>query len=124
MLAIGPKGDKLSVRVTPIPSEKDAPIAMSQPLDLLGTPEELDAEFAAILTSYSASRKTLQQSLDDATTLMKAAATQASKQSVAAVAKVPAGQAGQPVKPAVPEPAPPTAAPQNGEVDDLTLNLF
>lgn len=126
MLAIAPKGDKLSVRVTPIPSEKDAQSALSQPLDMLGTPQELDAEFSSILASYSTARKTLQQSLDDAETIMKAAANEASKKSVAAITKTPTAPAAKPVEqPASPPPADASeAVSQGGAADEKTLDLF
>lgn len=53
-----------SKEVAPIPSE--AIHALTTPLSITGTPEEVDAGLAEALTKYAASHQTLQQSFDSA----------------------------------------------------------
>lgn len=104
LLAMAVEGENLAVTVTPLPSEKDASAGLSQPLKLVGTPAELDAQFPSILASFSTSRKTLQESLADAQAVMDAAAKDASKKAVETVAN--GGK-----KPATPAASAPAAEP-------------
>lgn len=57
-------GSTHSKEVAPIPSE--AIHALTTPLSITGTPEEVDAGLAEALTKYAASHQTLQQSFDAA----------------------------------------------------------
>lgn len=75
-LIISAEGDNLRVIVMPKPKGGEN-AALSTPLSLLASPEELDREFASVINGYSANRTTLQESLDAAKTIMDAAAKEA-----------------------------------------------
>lgn len=62
--ANGKIGSTHSKEVAPIPNE--AIHALTTPLSITGTPEEVDAGLAEALTKYAASHQTLQQSFDSA----------------------------------------------------------
>lgn len=67
--------------------------ALARPITLIGTPEELDAEFAGLMTSHAGERKSLAEQLASQEAQMKAAA--------AASKKTPAKSTAQ-TKPATP----------------------
>lgn len=87
LLSLAANGPKLIVNVTPLPSGKDASAALSVPLKLEGTPQELDEQFASILSSYAGKRQSLQQALEDAQAIMDAAKQEATQQAVQGVSK-------------------------------------
>lgn len=133
---------QLVVTVTPRPSGKPDP-ALSQPLTLRGTPEELDAEFVSAITQFSTAYASLKETVEAAVAVMAA-----TKQSVAT--KAAAKPAAAPAKAATPAPKKPatvvaaapavtdradddgdddeaTASASTAEApapDDKTLNLF
>lgn len=72
-LAISSKGNELCVMVMPQAANGEHP-ALSTPLQLTGTPEELDNEFATVLTSYTGTRKSLEESLAASKLIMNNAA--------------------------------------------------
>jgi PRTRC genetic system protein E len=54
------EGDQLRVSVTPIyPNGTNASAATLRPLSVIGSPEELDADFAAVLEFWKAPKRTL-----------------------------------------------------------------
>lgn len=63
----------MKVTVMPKPAKDGENPALSTPLQLVGTPEELDAQFAEVLTSYTATRTSLAESLAASQTVMEAA---------------------------------------------------
>jgi len=64
--------EELKVVVLPQAKEGVNP-ALCQPLILTATPDELDEKFVSVLTQYTSSRKTLEESLEDAKLVMEAA---------------------------------------------------
>ena len=82
----------LVVNVCPKPGKGDTSNALSTPLQLRGTPAELDAEFASIVSGYTAARKSLKEQLDAARAVMTAASTQATDAAAKAVAKANKGK--------------------------------
>jgi PRTRC genetic system protein E len=87
LLCISAEGNNVVATVTPLPTESGAAAALSQPLRLQGTPQELDEQFLSILAQYATKRLSLQESLANAAAIMEAAGVQASKQAVSAVNK-------------------------------------
>lgn len=51
--------------------EKGATTALAQPLALVATPEELDAEFATVLAQYSGDRLSLQKQIEVTKTILE-----------------------------------------------------
>lgn len=88
-LIITPRGEQLGIIVMPKPSgdAADNP-ALSKPLSIVGTPEELDTEFAAALAKYSASVNELRTSLDLPLDALEEAKRKAAKKEVAKTDKV------------------------------------
>ena len=117
IMTVAAKGENLVVRIVPLSAEKDAPAALSQKLELEGTPAEMDSEFLKILASFGNARRTLVQALEDATAVMQAATAEASQKTVAAIAK---GNG----KPAVPPPVEPPAVENGPAADNQTIQLF
>lgn len=76
--------DQLKVIVMPKPAKDGENPALSTPLQLVGTPEELDEQFAEVLSNYTASRTSLAESLSASQTIMDAA----KKEATDSVAKV------------------------------------
>ncbi|MDN0082352.1 PRTRC system protein E [Crenobacter sp. SG2305] len=66
------EGGLMTVVVIPQGTDKAAQ-GLSTPLSLTGTPAELDAEFAKLIGSYTATRLSLAEQLAAAETVMKAA---------------------------------------------------
>jgi len=81
--------DNGTITVTLIPKAKKegGEAALNTPLSLTGTPEELDAEFANILTSYTAKRQSLAEQLEATEAIMEAAKKESSKKASKVVAK-------------------------------------
>jgi len=105
-IQISASGDnELKVIVLPKPKEGTNP-ALCQPLALTATPEELDEKFAGILTSYKATRRSLEETLEETKAYMEAAG-KAEREKAAQAAKQPASA--DPAK---------TAAPEAGETSD------
>lgn len=75
-LIISAEGDNLRVIVMPRGKDGENP-AISTPLSLVASPEELDREFTTVIGGYTANRTSLQESLDAAKTIMEAAAKEA-----------------------------------------------
>lgn len=80
----------LSVTVIPLLGKDGEKVdaALKTPLNLVGTPAELDAEFAQLIATFTEGRKSLAEQLEAATTIMEAA----KKASAASTAKA-AGKA-------------------------------
>ncbi len=89
-LTITVQGDDLRVVVLPKPKD-GANAALSTPLALTASPAELDEKFVATLSSYTASRKSLETTLEETTNFMEAAK-QAAKEA-AKKSTIPAKQA-------------------------------
>jgi PRTRC genetic system protein E len=69
-----------TVNVTVIPKVKDGQNAvLSTPLALSGTLEDMDAEFAQIVSSYTAKRTSLSEQLEATQTILEAAKDDAAK---------------------------------------------
>jgi PRTRC genetic system protein E len=60
---------------------------LNTPLSLTGTPEELDAEFAHILESYTSKRKTLAEQLEATEAILEAAKKESQSKAAKAVTK-------------------------------------
>lgn len=78
--------DELKVAVLPQSREGVNP-ALTQPLILTATPEELDEKFLSVLTTYKAKRKSLEESLEEATLVMEAAGKAAQESATKATQK-------------------------------------
>jgi len=77
----------LTVTLVPKPKKEGGEAALNTPLSLTGTPEELDAEFANIVTSYTSKRQSLAEQLEATTAILEAAQKDASKKATKAVTK-------------------------------------
>lgn len=75
MVSAAPEG---ALMVTVLPQSKDQNTAMSTPLSVTATPDELDAELPAALTTYVGYRTSLAETLDTVKTIMEAAGKTAS----------------------------------------------
>lgn len=106
------EGENLRVIVMPKAAKEGENPALSTPLSLVGTPAELDAQFATIITGYTASRTSLEEALLASQTVMEAA----KKDSVSAAAK-------KTTKAATSTPAAPAknTEPEEKEADDIDL---
>lgn len=69
-------------------------LAMKQPLILTGTPEELDAGFAAALTDYQTARKGLEEQIEATVTIIDAATKRQSDAAVKALKDKPGKKPG------------------------------
>jgi PRTRC genetic system protein E len=89
----------MKVTVMPKPAKDGENPALSTPLQLVGTPEELDAQFAEVLTSYTATRTSLAESLAASQTVMEAAkkdATEKAAKAASAKTSTPAARVAAP----------------------------
>lgn len=102
-LTLTMEGDAMTVIVIPKGDDKSDQ-ALSTPLALTGSPAELDAEFASLISSYTQSRQSLAEQLEAAQTVMQAAAKSATTKAAKANQKT------------ANKPAPGTTA-QSGEDD-------
>lgn len=66
MVVISAEGDQLRVNVTPTQLSDKTKAHYLRPLSLLGTPEELDAEFATALAEWQAPKRSLVEQARDA----------------------------------------------------------
>ena len=67
MITIAPEGaDQLRVNVTPMPLASKAKTGLPQPLSLVATPAEFDADFITALGTWQAPKRTLVQQAQDA----------------------------------------------------------
>jgi PRTRC genetic system protein E len=67
MITIATEGDgQLRVNVTPMPFDTKAKANLPQPLSLLATPTEFDADFIAALSTWQAPKRSLLQQAQDA----------------------------------------------------------
>lgn len=87
---------QITVTVLPTPKKESAK-ALATPLQLTGTPEELDAEFANLIAQTTATRKSLAEQLEAAEAVLAAAQKEASDKAAKAVKKV--GNGGKKVTP-------------------------
>lgn len=77
------------ITITVIPTaKKDAEKALATPIQLTGSPEELDAEFAALISRTATTRKSLAEQLDATEAVLEAARKDASSNATKAVKKV------------------------------------
>jgi PRTRC genetic system protein E len=68
MITVAAEGDgQLRVNVTPMPFDPKAKSNLPQPLSLLATPVEFDADFVAALSTWQAPKRSLIQQAQDAT---------------------------------------------------------
>lgn len=85
MVSAAPEGN---LTVTILPQSKDGQsTALSTPLSVTATPDELDAELPAALTSYVGHRTSLAETLENVKTIMEAAGKTASEQATKAATK-------------------------------------
>ena len=67
MITIAPEGaDQLRVNITAAPFDTKAKARLPQPLSLVATPAEFDADFIAALATWQAPKRTLLQQAQDA----------------------------------------------------------
>jgi PRTRC genetic system protein E len=116
--------DELKVSVIPKPAKEGANPALNTPIIMTATPAELDEKIGGILTKYKASRKSLEETLDAATTFMAAAGKEAQD---AATAK--AKMSAAPVKTSAPTTTATTGTDtatdaSETQTDDEDINLF
>jgi PRTRC genetic system protein E len=75
MITVAAEGDgQLRVNVTPMPFDSKAKSNLPQPLSLLATPTEFDAEFIAALSTWQAPKRSLIQQAQDAAGVTASAA--------------------------------------------------
>lgn len=68
MITVAAEGDdQLRVTVTPAPLDGKAKAGLPQPLSLVATPDEFDADFGAALATWRAPKRSLVQQAQDAT---------------------------------------------------------
>lgn len=76
-LAMATDGDKLRVTVVPAPMKADAgqtgEPALNVPLQITGTPEELDRDFVGAVTQYTAQHASLAEQVKDTLAVIEAA---------------------------------------------------
>jgi len=70
---ISSDGEQMKVTVLPKAANESAPPALSTPLQLVGTPDELDSQFPEILKEYTETRTSLVNSLAASQAVMEAA---------------------------------------------------
>lgn len=88
LLHIEASGDRLKVTLAPTPKASEKPPlpgAMTKPLVLRGTPEELDAEFAGLIKRFTDSYTSMKDSVDAAIAISQAAEQEARERATAAV---------------------------------------
>lgn len=92
----------ITVTVMPKAKKDGGNAALNTPLSLTGTAEELDAEFATLLASYTTKRSSLAEQLETTESVLEAAKKEAATKATKAVAKgkSPANPASAPATPA------------------------
>ena len=79
-------GDELSVSVLPkVGQGKDVPPGLKQPLQLRGTPAELNEGFAAAVSTFAEARKSLAEQVKATEALLKEQAAASAKKAVSTV---------------------------------------
>ena len=81
-LTIRADGDNMKVVVSPTVTDPKAEIALSRPLGLCTTAEELDAGFMQAIRNYTAARSSLDEQVTATTTVLKAAEQEQAKKAV------------------------------------------
>lgn len=111
MITIAAEGDdQLRVNVTPMPSDDKVKAQLPNPLSLLASPAEFDADFIAALATWQAPKRSLLEQAQDATEAQDPAAPAAPALKTPAKKDKAAGKAAaRGGKPTAPEPAPETA---------------
>jgi PRTRC genetic system protein E len=66
MITVAAEAEQLRVSVTPVYAGVKPPLGARRPLSILGTPDELDADFTAALAIWQAPRRTVLQQAQDA----------------------------------------------------------
>lgn len=131
------KAGLLTVTVNPKPASKDAPPALSQPLILTATPEELDEGFVESMTTYGSAYASLKETVEAAVAVMEATKKDSAGKAVAkqAARRTPMPMAGAKASPATGEESDDDESP-TGEAgqeeggaapapaDTQTINLF
>lgn len=109
-------GEKLTLTVMPNPKAAgDVASALATPLQITGTPDELDAGLGNALTQYVGAHKSLAEQVEATMAVMDAAKKAASEKAAAAVTKAKAS----PVKVATSKTLPPPVAGEdNGDEED------
>ena len=94
LIVSGEADGQLRVIVMPKPAKEGENPALSTPLCLVATPEELDAQFAGILVGYVSARTSLADALSASQTVMeaakKSAVEEAAKKASAKIKSIPA----------------------------------
>ena len=90
-------GDRLRVIVVPSlqkdAKEETVPEGLTEPLLLEGSPEELDAQFAQLLTEFTTERKSLSEQLAVTTAVLKATKEKSAKEAARSLSKSPKANA-------------------------------
>lgn len=79
-----------SISATVLPKSKqvgDDVIALNTPLSVTATAEELDENFAKVLTDYVSSHQSLAQQLENTTTILEAAKAESQKKAATTISK-------------------------------------
>lgn len=86
VLTLTMQGDKMSVVVMPVIKDATDP-ALTMPLSLSATPAELDAEFAAAVTSVTEAHRSLAEQAEATRSILDAAKSTQSSKATKALAK-------------------------------------
>jgi PRTRC genetic system protein E len=88
MLIAGNKDGTLSVTVLPKPSKTgDDTAALSTPLSLTATADELDAEFVTLLSNYVGSHESLAEQIENTNAILEAAKKESQKKATTSISK-------------------------------------
>lgn len=99
MLIAGNKDGTLSVTVLPKPSKTgDDTAALSTPLSLTATADELDAEFVTLLSNYVGSHQSLAEQIENTNAILEAAKKESQKKATTSISKASAAKSATPVK--------------------------
>lgn len=93
MLIAGNKDGTLSVTVLPKPSKtSDETAALSTPLSLTATADELDAEFVTLLSNYVGSHQSLAEQIENTNAILEAAKKESQKKATTSISKASAAK--------------------------------
>lgn len=88
MLIAGNKDGTLSVTVLPKPSKTgDDTAALSTPLSLTATADELDEEFVTLLSNYVGSHESLAEQIENTNAILEAAKKESQKKATTSISK-------------------------------------
>jgi len=88
MLIAANKDGTLSVTVLPKPSKTgDDTAALSTPLSLTATADELDAEFVTLLSNYVGSHESLAEQIENTNAILEAAKKESQKKATTSISK-------------------------------------